>query len=357
MDLQCFDSLVVASRHLDRDVLELTTSLSRAPVHQSSNTRPAFLEKCQTRINALRRDVELLEKDTLGKSSRGAIPSSARIPTTEELVDAAEDAVNQIRQQTMAVLEFLVQYGYTPEGEIPARKVAPTEVNDDLQNESPRTPEPPRTPIDPISRVPEAVSQEPQSPEESPASPTRPPQIQTFNTPRTARILEFPDSPIATLEDFGLSSASLDTFDGESLDGYSSMSMSFDASTRIGSRSSPEPPNQRSKKRSSRGSDSLFKNLMEPVQSEEFEFGLPKTTASQLTLGILNHRITELNERIRDKQLGLDPNTDFHDADIFSVADIMHILALDRSDAAVTASALLSLHRVVNIGKEQYRLV
>lgn len=189
--------------------------------------RTDFLNSTDARCEAITTRLQEVELNSAVGGGR-----AGRQPSAEELIDAAGDAVLQMQRQCESVMTFLSQYGYTERGEMGRAQAETYETEADLtplslvKQEKPTPASPVKQPIVPpiltAKPVPQPIvapSAEPDE-SESPSSPQMPTSFALPVTPKNAsskpskphsrdNSTSPPDSPVASLEDLGLSSLSL----------------------------------------------------------------------------------------------------------------------------------------------------
>ncbi|KAJ3041821.1 hypothetical protein HK097_002183, partial [Rhizophlyctis rosea] len=109
MDLRYFDTLINFSRKLDAHLKDIHHSLSEPPSQPSTAALTTFTVNCESRTTSLRADLDAIEASISGKRSE---IGGERIPSVAELVDAAEEAVGQLKRQHDFVKDWLAEYGY-----------------------------------------------------------------------------------------------------------------------------------------------------------------------------------------------------------------------------------------------------
>ncbi|TPX56947.1 hypothetical protein SpCBS45565_g08310 [Spizellomyces sp. 'palustris'] len=292
MDFAYLDTLLACSKRLDKDLQDLVTTLSLPTSTPNADLHSSFIAKNQQRCDTIAKAVEAMEKDTGGKTGRR--------PSAEELVDAASDAALQMQRQCTKVMEFLKEYGYEEQGAhlgeaqpqpvarpaeppVPSISHPPTLLPDGHQSEE--EVEPPSSPQIPITM----------------AIPTTPRAAGQTGTKKPARSAAAspPDSPLATLEDFGLSSLSLGLL--EVTDTPSSEGLSFHSHPikreSIDSPAIPIPDyrpatwSQSPRKPRKSDPNSMFNALIALAGREDYE-ALPQYLKAQMTLEFLNDMIT-----------------------------------------------------------------
>ncbi|KAJ3015012.1 hypothetical protein HKX48_004829 [Thoreauomyces humboldtii] len=365
MDLSHLDALLASSKRLDKEMQELVTMVSMPPATPAPSLQTSFLNGADRRVDSLARAVEAMELKELGP-----IPVSAEV-----LKDAATAALLQIERQCARAVAVLEQYGYEPEEpRIPAPMHGLDLNSDDGDIESLPGSMPPSRSTTPTYGLDHKEPQPPPSPDVpvSFAVPTMKMYIPptTPSLPPTAAGEEPPDSPLASLEDFGISSLSLGLLEGGQGDHKaSSAKFAFNDSplvpvaktrreegtpgtkpvcTLIPSDDSPIVPTMKARQPYLQAAGSgaspphcMFSGLLSKVSERDYA-GLPADIRANLSADAMNELVEEINEVLRDKRFNNDPSPDG-----ITIDELCKGALIDPSKANSVLEALIQLRKVL----------
>ncbi|KAI8906558.1 hypothetical protein DFJ77DRAFT_477118 [Powellomyces hirtus] len=225
-----------------------------------------------------------------------------------ELVDAAGAAVVQLDRGVHAARAFLELYGYG--GKEPRKQVEPA-----TQTPAPAHTEPPHIPLpDPHPAITPTTPHSPSLPT-SFALPSPPPLLSLLrpSTPpnrNSATTTSSPDSPLASLADFGLSALSLDLLEGNTprseerpvvasritRASLTSPTVPVPISRTASATAPPQPTHPRRP-----DPNSMFNALLPAIGNDEYA-RLPPDLAAGMSRDYLNDMVNEINEALTGRQ-------------------------------------------------------
>ncbi|KAJ3184043.1 hypothetical protein HDU85_001894 [Gaertneriomyces sp. JEL0708] len=216
MDLAHLDVTTSISRRIDRDFKDLVTRLSIPPTQPNSQQLSTFFDSLQDRVNRVCSQVDQAE---------GILSPKSRAVSASECVDAATEATMMLQGMCDNIEAFMGEYGYVrPVKEDDKQKQTPrvisglatkpkrerTEQKKTLVEVAPAAEPSQPTPVkDEVREL--AGTDTPES-----TRTTTPPKPITHVLPKTpqtnqrgSKVTALPDSPLASLEDFGISDLAL----------------------------------------------------------------------------------------------------------------------------------------------------
>ncbi|KAI9092344.1 hypothetical protein DFS34DRAFT_653011 [Phlyctochytrium arcticum] len=316
-----------------------------------------------------------------GQLNRGYPPAKAqlrrtsrRVPPTEEVVDAAEDAVLQLQRQISKVVAAIEKAG-NHSGDATAKTyfeqsaLGKETCGSDLQRKRGNTEEvssqlnrhdlvtscedlavSPPSPVAPTFSMLQDTPAKPEPRLRSAVPDPRPPTTMTGT---------IPDSPLANLEDFGLSTLSLGILEtmvkassGDSSETFRQIeTIPQMNSSHTHESNSPAIPtfNLHHRKqpalspRKPRKSDpnSMFNALMNPAEKTEYE-ALSEYLKAQMTFEFLNDIIGEINEMLTDKRF----MGDEEGGDVITINELIQATHIDPGKGKAVLIALLHMQKV-----------
>ncbi|KAI8822002.1 uncharacterized protein EV422DRAFT_614290 [Fimicolochytrium jonesii] len=344
MDFTYLDDLLLTTKKLDKDLQELVSLLSLPSATPSAALRTDFLNATDARCESILRVIEEVELGTLFGGARKA--------SSEELIDAAGDAVVQIERQCEAAMGYLEQYGYQPPAWQKKKKTRQPAPVDAENIPDPKAAEPSSRPTAaPAPSSPSSIPHQTGSSSSANAAPMTPP---AKTPPRgshgtTTANISPSDSPLASLEDLGLSSLSMGLLTGTAPDTpYAPARTPMRRPLASAMMDSPAPPTFRTGRDDfesppeARRTDpqSMFKdNLIANISEEEYA-KLPIDIRGSMHCEFLNEMISEINEAIKDKRFSGDM------ANEITAEELCNAAMMDAARCMAVIMAMVQLQRL-----------